>query len=83
MVTEKPNIIQFLNELPRSDKFKFEAELAGNDIRILTETIRDQLSLNEFFKQNDFQHCIIPDREIPHKVVIHRLPKTLNIDSIR
>lgn len=79
MVTEIPNIVQFLHNISSNGKFKF----AGNYIRISAGTTRDKLSLQEYFKQSNVQHYVIPHREIALEVVIPVFPRTLDLDSVK
>lgn len=81
MVTEFPNIIQFLNELSSNDKFKFAAKHAGDFIKLSPETILYKNLLHAYFKQSNVQHYII--REIPLKAFIRGFPRTFDIESVR
>lgn len=49
MITKIPNINEILMNCLINDKFKFEAKLARNFVRISPEIVREKMSLNEHF----------------------------------
>lgn len=83
MVTEISNVAEFINELSSNNKFKFHAKLVGNFIRMSPETMRNKLSLHKHLKQNNVQPYVVPDREIPLKMIISGSPKTLDYNSVK
>lgn len=82
MVSVIPNITQFTKDLSKGGEFKFEAKLSGSYIKILPKNLRNKMCKVEHFKQKNVQFCVVPDRKIPMKVIIGRLPISTCIDKI-
>lgn len=80
IVNEIPNIIKFLNAHPLTKNIMLKPNQPGISLKFL-DSVRD-MSLYEFFKQNNIQFYIVPHMEIPLKVVIRGFPRTLDMDSV-
>lgn len=59
MVTDITNLIDFVNDLSKSDKFDFGAKLSDKYVKILPNTLRDKMRFNDQFKRNNIQFYIV------------------------
>lgn len=82
MVSLVSDNIEFFNDLLSDDQFQFEAKLVSNYFRNFPASFRDKISIYEYLKQNILQNYLIPDRDIPIKVVIRGLPRSSVLELI-
>lgn len=70
MVTVIDNIIDSTNELSSGDIFDFQAKMSGTHFKIFPASLHNKIPVLEYFKQNNVQHYVVPNREISIKVII-------------
>lgn len=76
MVTGIDNIIDSTNELSSGDSFDFEAKMSGTHFKIFPASLHNKISVLEYFKHNNEQHYVVPNKEISIEVVILGPPYT-------
>lgn len=68
------NIIEFTKSLSKSGEFDFDVKLFKNYLKNRHKNLRNKMRLKEHLQQNKVQFYLVPNREIPIKVVIRGLP---------
>lgn len=65
------------------DLSKVEDETSSSYLKILPNDLRNKMRIIENPNQKKIQFCVIPDREIPVKVIIRGLPTSTDIEELK
>lgn len=84
MINDVENVIELTNDMLSNIRFNFEANIVGRYTRIFQANLRDKLPIHEYLKKlREIQHYLIPDREIPLKIVIRGYSRSTNLELLK